>query len=197
MESGSKKRKIPKGSSSRAEKVNRLTPEIAKKLYDREILKFSKTIDGCRVSTKSTDIGQYAIMTIPEKYLPDIEQSKDRRVNVTHMALRSTGVKIPLYEEGIDVKHSCGRGKVSETNPHSCIDLNCLSLGDHKSNMSEQRCQPIMLCSHCGLYSKICQHIPGCTSALTAKFASQPNVVKVTIEYEDGTTTVVKPSKLE
>jgi len=111
------------------------------------------------------------------------------------MALRSKGFSIPDYSENIDVTHSCGKGKCSETNPKPCISLQCLSLGKHSDNMNQQRCKPVVECDNCGLLTKACTHTPTCTSQLTFKLIDQKKVKQIIIYYEDGTSETVIPKQ--
>jgi len=86
---GSNKRKIQEGYESRSHLVNALTPQEASELYALELSKWSeKSKDtNCIFSTRRCDIGCYAVMTIPKKYLGGDfanRKSQFRRVNICY-----------------------------------------------------------------------------------------------------------------
>lgn len=175
-----------------AELVNSLSISLAKCLVAKELKTWSEERDGCTVSTRVTQKGEYPRVGIKTHlgeqfaHLP----KQQCRVLITHLILRANGQTVPSWESGSDVAHSCHNGKAKHDGYKCCITLGHLSVTTHDANMKQQNCPALTRCSFCQLLSR-CPHSCLAAHALELEFKSQKKVASVTLTYEDGSSVVI------
>jgi hypothetical protein len=190
---------------SKADLLNAMPVEEIRKLIQNELDKYAKPQDlitGCIPSTRwvNKKIGGYPVIQIPKKYWPHdflnrTEAKGQYKVMVHQLAFRATGNLLPSYNEGFDITHTCGNGKVlpkKTSNPsRPCITKQHLSISLHHRNMEAQRCKPLVDCENCKLFTRRCDHEPACYGGdkQEKEYNLQKSEVKeITVTYRNGKT---------
>jgi len=179
-----------------AEILNVLSVEDAQELLEGASKDVITTESDCVISTRyKFGAGHYPRIQIPLRIARKYDElghlpKGQLKVGLHQLAFRADDRELPNYEEGYDIAHLChnGRGKIVKGSlTGGCFNRTHLAIQDHAQNMAAQHCTASVQCTYCHQWTLSCTHTPQCQT----KTPKGEEVVRVTVEYADGSTKVI------